>query len=344
MVISSCQKETNEKDSFLVENELQTGHLLFCRPTPFFFSSPINNMWQRWRFLVLIASMKDSWMGLWVDGAHILAPKWAHEGGYAKASLHESKWEVPYVVDFLATTDTTILSNDLVSKMTMMTSSYRGFHIDLQLHLTISTPPTNGEPSTIDCKQHHVSDIMLLFLLPAGAFVDEHELESRHQFHDLKVDNNSRGNGGGSVVTASAINVHTFHANSNPELMAEIVASQVDVTVMALELIGIPPHDSLSHRDNNDHDGKHHCVGNTTIHDVSFSIPVHLRYHRAAGSTSDGDSDSTDDNHSDHTHAKVLTLTLPYTYPSLYHTPQSPNHTSNLFHLFHNSIGTNSSV
>ena len=324
MVISSCQKETNEKDSFLVENELQTGHLLFCRPTPFFFSSPINNMWQWWRLLVLIASMKDSWMGLWVEGAHILAPKWAHEGGYTKASLNESKWEVPYVVDFLATTDTTILSQDLVSKMTMTTSSYRGFHTDLQLHLTISTPPTNGEPSTIDCKHHHlhhVSDIMLLFLLPAGAFVDEHELESRHQFHDLKVDHNN-GGGGGSVV-ASAINVHTFHANNNPELMAEMVAAQVDVTVMALELIGINSHDSLSHRDNSDHDGKHHCVGNTTIiHDVSFSIPVHLRYHRAAdGSTSGSDSDSTNDNHSDNTHAKVLTLTLSYTYPFLYRIP-----------------------
>ena len=280
-------------------------------------------MWQWWRLLVLIASMKDCWMGLWVGGAHISAPKWAHEGGYTKASLNESKWEVPYVVDFLATTDTTILSNELVSKMTMTTSSYRGFHADLQLHLAISTPPTNGEPSTIDCKQHHMSDIMLLFLLPAGAFVDEHELESRHQFHDLKVDNNSRDNGGGTGVVASAINVHTFHANSNPELMAEMVAAQVDVTVMALELIGVHPQETVSHRDNSDNDGKHHCVGNTTIiHDVSFSIPVHLRYHRAAdSSTSGSDSDSTDDSHSDNTHAKVLTLTLSYTYPSLHRIP-----------------------
>ena len=267
-------------------------------------------MWQWWSlFFLLIGSIKDPRNGIWVDGAHILAPKWAHEGGYTRTEAwkNELKWEVPYIVEYLinssSTTSemTTTLSQDLVSKLNMTTSSYRGFHTDLQLHLTVATS-TDVLPTTIDCNHDNVNhDIMLLFLLPAGAFVDEHELESRHQFH----------------IAASAINVHTYHANSNPELMAEMVAAQVDVTVVALELIGVY-HDSMSHPDNDHIDKinkeKQRCVGNETIHDVSFSIPVHLRYHRADDSTSDSGSDAQrQDRHDsgrhtyteDTTHAKV---------------------------------------
>ena len=272
---------------------------------------------------MLLGSMRNPGIGVWVDGAHILAPQWAHEGGYtaSKASVNESKWEVPYVVDFLATSitsDVTILSQSLVSKLVMTTSSYRGFHTDLQLHLTVTTPIDVADlPPTVDCRHDHVSDIMLLFLLPAGAFVDEHELESRHQFHDVRV--------GKGVPIASVINVHTFHANSNPELMAEMVAAQVDVTVVALEFIGVHQ-DSLSHRANDEHndqdDDQPRCAGNVTIHDVSFSIPIHLRYHRADDSISGSNVDSTNDIqrqdhdsdvHTDTTHAKVLPLPYPIT-------------------------------
>ena len=272
------------------------------------FSPSSDKMWQWWIVFILVGSIRDPGIGTWVDGAHIVAPTWAHKGGYttAKSSLNESKWEVPYVVDFLATStmsDDTMLSKSLVSNLIMTTSSDRGFHTDLQLHLTVATPIDTANLSpTIDCSHGHVSDIMLLFLLPAGAFVDEHELESRHQFHDLK-STNGQGNG---VPMASAINVHTFHANSNPELMAEMVAAQVDVTVLALELIGVHQ-DSLSPHDNrtdNDNKDMQQCAGNTTIHDVSFSIPVHLRYHSADDSIKGSDSDS--DDHTDTTHAKVL--------------------------------------
>ena len=106
--------------------------------------------------------------------------------------------DVPTVVDLVAASASVAAeptSADLAVSVSMAARPARGLHSELQLHVKIS--------STEGCIAAGPSDVLLVFALPSGAYVDEHELESRHAFVEV----------GGARSVAARVNVHTYRAN-----------------------------------------------------------------------------------------------------------------------------------
>ena len=137
-----------------------------------------------------------------VLSAWLALSNYAIHYGYASApNTHILSDSVPKVVDLLTASTSVAVeptSTDLSASIAMAASPAQGLHTDLLVTIKITSLAPDA------CTTVTPTDLLLVFALPPGAYVDEHELEARHPFADTK--NNNR-------PLASRVNVHTYRAN-----------------------------------------------------------------------------------------------------------------------------------
>jgi len=136
-------------------------------------------------------------------------------------------------------------------------SSYDVFNID------IDVPKSNGMHNIMmtkftirrkrqSNKKNTTINILVVYDVPSGCYIDPFELEQRHYWNLLIQ----------SISHSTAIRIHTYNSSIDTEIIAENASN----SIIGIELLSIPI--DLSN-----------AINNYIYYNVSFNLPIHLRYH-----------------------------------------------------------------